>query len=475
MVRGVIIVLTIGMCVVAVGCKREPSAPEKSEVAGADEQAVPITNRVEVPDTVRRNLGITFAKAEVRPVAHTIRVPGRFELLPDGRREYRTMLGGQVEVMVKQFQPVEAGTLLFRLDSPPWHDLQLKLAEAEAQIREGTKRVEMIAPMREAHERHHAAIEHTVALLTARAERLEKGQAEGSVSAEEFGLVQTSLAQARSDLAEVLEKETELAVRAVEATSQLDAARERFDLLLNSASTVLGIDKARLQAPAASEPDAPPLWRTRRRVEVVAGAPGFVEAIHVTNGGWAAETNLVLTTVQPHQIRFHARAMQSDLGRLRDGLTARIAPPMAGSIALQDAMEGTLTVGLGGDSDQRTIDLYLTPTRLSAWARPGVSAHLEVIVEGGSPELAIPLSAVIQDGLNKILFRRDPKNPDKVIRIADADLGVDDGRWVVVKSGLMEGDEVVLDGVYQLMVATSGSIQKGGHFHADGSFHEGND
>ena len=33
------------------------------------------------------------------------------------------------------------------------------------------------------------------------------------------------------------------------------------------------------------------------------------------------------------------------------------------------------------------------------------------------------------------------------------------------------GDEVVLSGVYELKLATSGTAQKGGHFHADGSFH----
>jgi hypothetical protein len=31
----------------------------------------------------------------------------------------------------------------------------------------------------------------------------------------------------------------------------------------------------------------------------------------------------------------------------------------------------------------------------------------------------------------------------------------------------------VLDGGFQLMLAMSGSIEKGGHFHADGTFHEG--
>jgi hypothetical protein len=55
----------------------------------------------------------------------------------------------------------------------------------------------------------------------------------------------------------------------------------------------------------------------------------------------------------------------------------------------------------------------------------------------------------------------------------EADLGVSDGRWVVIHSGVRAGDEVVLDGVYPLMLATSGSAQKGGHFHADGTWHEG--
>ena len=74
-----------------------------------------------------------------------------------------------------------------------------------------------------------------------------------------------------------------------------------------------------------------------------------------------------------------------------------------------------------------------------------------------------------QDGLKQIFFRRAPDNPNEAIRI-DADLGLNDGRWVAVLSGLSDGDEVVLDGGFQLMLATSGSIQKGGHFHSDGTF-----
>ena len=54
-----------------------------------------------------------------------------------------------------------------------------------------------------------------------------------------------------------------------------------------------------------------------------------------------------------------------------------------------------------------------------------------------------------------------------------ADLGVSDGRWVAVNSGVKVGDEVVVEGVYELklVAAAGGGPRGGGHFHADGTWH----
>ena len=202
--------------------------------------------------------------------------------------------------------------------------------------------------------------------------------------------------------------------------------------------------------------------------------PGIVEIVGITPGGLAEENGHILTLVQPEQIRFRARGLQADLGVLSKGLPASIAPSQGGSVPIDDAMTGTLQIGLAADAEERTVDLIVTPAKLATWARAGVSAHLEITLAGGSDELAVPLSTVVSDGAVPIIFRRDPANPDKVIR-TEADIGINDGRWIVIKSGVKAGDEIVLGGSYQLMLATSGNASKGGHFHPDGTFHEGED
>ena len=460
-----------------------PASPKADEHGG---EAV-ATNRVDVPETVRKNLGITFAKVESRPVAETIRVPGQFELQPQARREYRTMLAGRVELLVKQLESVEPGMPIYRLASPEWRDLQQKLSESINTIRQAEARVASIPSLLAAHRNHEDILREGVTLWETRVAEVEKNASSGVVSVADLTELKNNLAMKRAELAEVLEKEAELEAQSATARAEHDAAHARFRLLLATASTLLGIDERELAAPFQldehlhtgpniepheenSTTQPAPRWREIDEIQVKSTAPGLVATTDLTNGAWASAGALVLSTIEPQRLRFRAMAMQGDLGRLRDGLPARIVPPTGGTIALQDTMNVSLTIGQIADPQERTIELIATPERLAAWARAGVSAHLEIITAGGQPELAIPLSCVIQDGLEKIIFRRDPKNPDKVIRMK-SDLGVNDGRWVVINSGVLEGDDIVFDCVYQLMIATSGSAEKGGHFHADGSFH----
>lgn len=461
------LILTFG---VLSACTREPDHPAPAPSAA---EAM-VTDRVDINAGVRRNLGITFARVESRHVARTLRVPGRFELLPTARREYRVPAAGKVELLVHQYQRVEIGTPLYRLDSPSWRDLQRELTDAEAAVKLAQAGVDSIGPFMEAHEKHHTEIQSAVAVWTERVRALEHLQAAGGARGDEVSQARATLASVRADFAETLEKEAELQARQREVRAQLDSARSRAAILLASAASLTGRPVEEL----SSSDDGGPRWRTISQIEVAALSPGVLDGLHAISGSLVELGSAVVTTVEPDQVRFRASALQSDLGRLADGLPAVVVAPRGGSAPLGTSVVGTLRLAPTADPDRRTIELVMTPRPdgpLPAWVRAGVSAFLEIVVSGSSaPELAIPLACVARDGTRTIIFRRDPSNPERAIRL-EADLGIDDGRWVVVRSGVAEGDEVVLDGVYQLMVATSGTAAKGGHFHPDGTFHEGDE
>ncbi len=469
--RGLWSMLMMTCVMIAASCERDGAQHAGAHDHASEEAAAP-TNRVDIPAAVRQNLGITFARVESRSVARTLRVPGRFELLPTARREYRAPAEGTVELLVQQYQAVEVGAVLYRLESSRWREVQKELADAEASVRLAQAGVDSVAPLLAAHEAHHVEIQKAVDLWTARVATLEQLQSAGGARGDDVAAARAALATSRADLAETLEKEADLEARRTQSTAQLDAARSRLAFLFASAATLTGVPADQLRA----DHNGMPRWAAMAAIEVRAHAPGVVESLGTSSGAVLGQHDAVMTTVQPSAVRFRAVGLQSDLPRLADGQTAAVVPAQPEAAGAPFA--GTLTLAPTADPERRTVDLILTPSAGAApppWARAGVAAFLEVVTSGtGRAELALPLRCVARDGTKPVIFRRDPADPDKAVRI-EADLGVDDGRWVVIKSGVAEGNEVVLDGAYQLMVATSGSITKGGHFHPDGTFHDGED
>ena len=459
------LILLLIPTILLLSCSNE--APETLVPETQTAHKVTPTNRIAIPLAVRENLGVTFATVERRQLQDTLRAPGRFEYLPSARREYRTMLDGKIELLVDRFEHVERGTLLYRIDSPQWREIQQTISSHQATLQQLEAKIEMFYPLFLAHEQHEYSVKVKVEMWEERLQKLEAIQEAGGGSLREFTSARAAHSVALVELADLREKDAQLDASHAETITGLRAAKATLNFDLKSAASILNIPI----------PDDPEWWKDISFIEVNANNAGVVERLHVTNGAWVDARENILTVVQPDRLRFHASGLQSDLGVLKNGLQVDIVPPTPTSagnaVELQTTMHGTLQLGLTGDANDRTIDLYVTPDSLAAWARPGVTAQLEIITDAtGIPELSIPLSAVQQDGLTPILFRRAPNNPNEAIRI-EADLGINDGRWVAVLSGLKDGDEVVLDGGFQLMLATSGSIPKGGHFHSDGTFHEG--
>lgn len=494
-----------GLLLIASACTREADAPP----AGAGEPPLKITNRIDVPEVVRNNLGITFVKVERRQIGQTLRVPGVFETPPEAFAEQRAPLAGRVTRHVSQYQAVEAGAPLFGLDSLEWRRVQQETVDADARVQVADAQVGVRTSMVEEATREAEllgsrvkAIDEVLAVsleLTAELEQiaetwrtrvtdLEKLVASGVGKISELVDAKAQWAEIKVKLVEARERRAELALQRREfevdaarvtnslarlnqelnaANADAKAAKEVFDGKLSLAVALTGLSVEELK----KEQGGVETWRGLSRIEFRAPVAGVVSELLTTQGGWVEQGGLVLSLQDTRTVRVRARALQADLTRLNAGLQATILPPTGGALANETPIEGTTSFSLTADAEERVIDLIVHPKSTRPWARPGVAVQVEItLTSTDAPVLAVPVSCVVRDELERIIFRRDPNDPNKVIRIA-TEFGLSDGRWIEIKRDVMEGDEVVLGGVYELKLTGSGKVTGGGHFHADGTYH----
>lgn len=130
---------------------------------------------------------------------------------------------------------------------------------------------------------------------------------------------QSKITEANSALGELDEKAAELELRRVETESQLRCGLSKQDLVRTAAATLLN----RSVEPPDNPPDAPdstPFWRSVTKIDINCAIDGVVEQISLTGGDWAEEGRLLISVVDPTQLRFSAMGPQSNLDRLRPGL-----------------------------------------------------------------------------------------------------------------------------------------------------------
>lgn len=443
--------LGVGVALALTACSGSGSQTE----AAAAKPKAPITNRVAIPAAVRQSLGITFAKAESRAVTTTVQLAGTIDSKPAGRRPFHANVEGTLTLHVEPFEKVEVGQLIVSVASPELLEYrhELHLASDAVGVAEDAVRV-ATALLGEAT----SALSHTKT-------RLERIQSAGASKAE--------LAAA---VAELEQRVRVLRVKKSAAERALVRAEHRFEAELASFASRVGATVAELRGDVADNGehgDGVPPWETLTRLELRSPIAGVVSDLPLRSGAWVERGGKVAEVTDPGAMWVVGRALSSDIARLSTGQRVTVAPSGLPGTEATRAVEGTLRVGVTGDDKLLTFPVIVELDELAAWMRPGVAVFAQVAVAGSTePEIAIPLAALVRDGLETIFFRRDPADADKVIRVV-GDLGARDGRWVVVYSGIAPGDEVVIDGAYELKLASTAKSNVIGHFHADGTFHEG--
>lgn len=503
-----VLLLALAVMFVASGCK-ETEAPTKDDHAG-DASAVKPTNRISVTSKVRTNLGITFVTAEERNVEATIRLPGYFEADSNADTEYRTAFGGRVDVKVRIGESVKAGDTLFTLMAPEWLERRSEIALSyrawKLQAAEVTKAKAELSKLNQAKDalpkklaaltKREDAVRETVTAhndlrthWSTRVTQLEDLDKRAGGRASELAEARASLHEADSAIAEAKESLADLELTRVEIGLVASGLESEIKVAASEVGRQTAIEndfEATFQMGVATAESlfgiklADHDWLETANdgmleLAIPATHDGVVHMVHASSGAWVESTAAVVTVRDPSLIVFRAKALQSDLGDISDGALARVVAPKGLKPEFSESIEGRVTISTEADRDAHTLDLLIRRDNWPTWARANIAAEAEVVTKTtGRKEIAVPRRCVVQDGLDMVMFVRDFADPDKVIR-TPTELGPSDGVWVVVYSGVANGQEVVMDGVYELKLTGSGKAPKGGHFHADGTFHEGAD
>jgi cobalt-zinc-cadmium efflux system membrane fusion protein len=183
---------------------------------------------------------------------------------------------------------------------------------------------------------------------------------------------------------------------------------------------------------------------------VVAPKGGVVVKRHVVVGEPVNESSVLATVVDLDEAWFAARVFEQDLARIHIGAAAEVR------LAADEERpyEGTIeTIAHAVDPGARTLTARIRVRDGEGRLRLGLFGSAEVVVApadsplGDAPVLVVSRTAVIELDRAPIVFVRQP---DGHFEVHDVVLGRTAPGRIEILHGLREGEEVVVDGAFNL-------------------------
>jgi len=196
---------------------------------------------------------------------------------------------------------------------------------------------------------------------------------------------------------------------------------------------------------------------------------GVIETLAVADGRWVEAGDALATVVDAGELRFRGRCPEDDLERIPAKADVRIHVSPAGRDPITTTLVWPPRVA---DPVARTVLLEAIVDNSAHQLPRGLTVTASVLIgRSEMPEVLIPAAALTRDGLETIVFRLNPENPAQVIR-TPVTVGARTKAWAEIISGVSAKDQVVVSGAQQLRMTGAGKGGAGGHFHADGTYHD---
>ena len=423
-----------------------------------------ITNRLTVPPRVVKNLGITFTKATRGKVGSWVSVPGELYVPDTHRWNLRVPAGGRVVKIAPNWKKVIAGEVIAEVLSPELRHAQQNLLAAE------TRNESLKQEITAAKARLHSCSVNSRFISDLQKDSFQRlndlrklNQDTNAFGARELLSAQREFTEASRAVLEAGLQSDKLSETLREKELLGKQAQLKIDEAFEALALISGRTFEDLRIPFAGGE----AWKTIESIEIRAPAAGTIVEVFATRGEKLDKNQPLALILDPGELRFRGWLPEGDLSLLKENTTVRIEFP--GEIPpITTTLLGPRPLA---DSKTRRVQVEADVPNPDRKLPQGLSATAQVLVkESAREEVLLPPDCIVNDGLEKIVFRRDPENPEVVIR-TPVELGLRGGGQVEIISGVLAGDSVVEKGIHQLKQSGLGKAPKGGHFHADGTWH----
>jgi len=207
----------------------------------------------------------------------------------------------------------------------------------------------------------------------------------------------------------------------------LNASRDRLSALGVNAREIARLDKERT---------------VRQRVPVTAEADGVIVRLGVREGIFVTPATEIMSVAQLDKIWVIAEVFERQSGWVKAGQNATVE---------LDYLPGKIWRGVVDyvypelDPKTRTLKVRLRFDNASTVLRPNMFARVAIEGDAFGDVVHVPREAVIRGGtVNRVVVALG----DGRFKAQPVTIGIESGNYVAIRSGLSEGDEVVVSGQF---------------------------
>ncbi|HKL08793.1 MAG TPA: efflux RND transporter periplasmic adaptor subunit [Bacteroidales bacterium] len=189
---------------------------------------------------------------------------------------------------------------------------------------------------------------------------------------------------------------------------------------------------------------------------------GFIHEMLVTEGQFVEQGQMLARIIKKDKLRLRAEVSQKYAGRIKDIQSANFVPNGSGKVYHTEKLTGKL---LSAGQSLNSSGFYI-PVIFEMDYHPALfpGSYAQVFLKGKTihHSVVIPKTALLEEqGDYYVFVEKQHDEFEKRLVVT----GVDDGDYVLIESGLDEGETLVTEGVYQVKL-TNMSNELPAHNHS---------